>query len=107
MNIHPTILERKTNMGAHIRVRPNKISHAIAYVDTFMMSNDPDECELKEIFEIAHTLSSQEVVNIIKENVRQSKVSGMRIILKEMSMVEFTDYITRKLNLFRNRLMED
>lgn len=90
------------------RMKVSKIAHAMAYVDTFMMSNDPDECELRKVFEFAHNLSSQEVVAIIKESTkRQTNVFGIKTILKEMDMPEFAQYIQRKLIMFRDSLMED
>lgn len=82
------------------------IGHAIAYVDVFMIHHDPDEyCELRELFEKAYNLSSQEIVSIIKENVKRSSVYGKEIVLSEMSKIEFAEYITNKLNLYRDNLI--
>lgn len=95
------------DMNARIHVKPSEIAHAMAYVDTFLMSSDPDECELRHIFEKAHTLSSQEVVLIIKESAKRCEVFGIKTILREMEKPEFEQYINRKLNLFRESLMDD
>lgn len=99
--------QEEFNMNARNHVKTSKIAHAMAYVDTFMMSSDPDECELKFVFEQAHTLSSQEVVAIIKVLARRSQVFGIKTILKEMDLPEFAEYVNRMLELYRARLMED
>lgn len=82
------------------------IGHAIAYVDVFMVHHDPDEyCELRDIFEHAYNLSSQEIVNVIKECVKRSNVFGKEKVLAEMDRTEFAEYIHTKLNLYRDNLM--
>lgn len=82
------------------------IGHAIAYVDVFMVHHDPDEySELRDIFERSYNLSSQEVIEIIRDCVKRSNFHGKEIVLSEMSKMEFNDYIRNKLNLYRDNLM--
>lgn len=100
-NIRPIDYHIGDNMQTRMHLKFGKIVHAIAYIDVFMMSSDPEESELTKLFDYAHSLSTRGVVSFIKQSVKRNNVYGMKLILEEMNLPEFEDYIRHKLEYFQ------
>lgn len=99
MNITQTSRQVKR---AEVMMSYANISHAIAYMDVFMRYSDVDERpELGVIYQSIDTLSSQEVVSIIKDSVRRSNLFGYELILREMNTLDFLFHVQKKLNQWR------
>lgn len=74
-----------------------KISHAIAYCEVYMNVHDYGEypqfdCLNKGL----NVLTTSEIVNIIKETVKTSEMVGRALVLEEMSLPEFRDYVRKR-----------
>jgi hypothetical protein len=72
-----------------------RISHAIAYCETFA---DSDIGERNEIDILKGTgVSPNTAVTILKQSLSQREIPGRHIIMREMDRPEFLSYLAQKL----------
>lgn len=84
----------------------NNITHAIAYMDTFMRCDGIDgSAEMEMITQNIYSLSSQAIVNIVRDSVKRSNVYGTHIIIREMETDEFHQYVKKKIEQLCDVLM--
>lgn len=74
-----------------------KISHAIAYCEVYMRSHDYGEYpQFDCLYKGINILTASEIASIIRETVKNSEIYGRALVLEEMRLPEFENYITKK-----------